>query len=70
MVSAWRVELGAAVRDARLAAGLSQEELAAVLGALFARLLLGDDVRVQGGDVELPVFCRSCVASPPRARGR
>jgi transcriptional regulator with XRE-family HTH domain len=32
MVSAWRVELGAAIRQARLAARLSQEELAGALG--------------------------------------
>ncbi len=98
MVSAWRVELGAAIRQARMAARLSQEDLAStlgvrqssvsqwergttapatchllgllrVLGALLARLLLGDDVRVQSGDVELPVFCRSCAASAAQGEG-
>ena len=31
-MSAWRVGLGAAIREARLAAGLSQEDLAGTLG--------------------------------------
>jgi DNA-binding XRE family transcriptional regulator len=98
VVSAWRVELGAAVRDARIAAGLSQEGLASVLGvrqsavsqweqgrtapatchllgllrvlgALLARLLLGEDASGQGGDAELAGFCRSCAASVAQGEG-
>jgi transcriptional regulator with XRE-family HTH domain len=99
VVSAWRVELGAAVREARLAAGLSQEDLANtlgvrqssvsqwehgrtapatchllellwVLGALLARLLLGEDARGQGDDAELAGSCRSCGASAAQDKGR
>jgi transcriptional regulator with XRE-family HTH domain len=99
MVSAWRVELGAAIRQARMAARLSQEDLAGtlgvrqssvsqwergttapatchllgllqVLGALLARLLLGEEATVQGGDVEPPVeSCRSCAASAAQGEG-
>jgi transcriptional regulator with XRE-family HTH domain len=98
MVSAWRVEVGAAIRQARLAARLSQEDLAGalgvrqssvsqwergttapatchllgllrVLGALLARLLLGEDATVQVGAVELPVFCRSYAATAAAGEG-
>jgi transcriptional regulator with XRE-family HTH domain len=98
MVSAWRVELGGAIRAARKQAGMGQAELAGalgvrqssvsqweqgrtapatghllgllrVLGALLARLLLGEDASGQGGDVELAGFCRSCGASAAQDEG-
>jgi transcriptional regulator with XRE-family HTH domain len=98
VVSEWRVELGAAIRQARMAARLSQEELAGalgvrqssvsqweqgrtapatchllgllrVLGALLARLLLGENATVQGGAGELLVFCRSCAATAATGEG-
>ncbi len=82
-VPGWRGELGAAIREARLAAGLSQEDLAGVLGvrqssvsqwergttvpatrhllgllrvlgALHARLLLGEVASGQGGNEDGP----------------
>jgi transcriptional regulator with XRE-family HTH domain len=40
-----------------------------VLGALLARLLLGEDATVQGGDVELAESCRSCATGAAQGEG-